>query len=347
MCQKALMFLTDGEDYGFDDYASIKEKALKSDAYIFSYALGDNAAATVAKRLACENRGVFYPVSDDADLAQIMARYFEFFAQGQEICHANFVKYSHTASGNTLYGACQPLYDRTQAGQRSMLGVSCLDVNLISDISEAKKQAGWNHFVCQASDISKTCRSVDLSECHLQKIRAAYSPESVCPGPTHETEQCACSDPSCQDDPTFRDEQQFFCDTWIGDACTDENAVAWGYSMAGMAKIREKCPRSCGLCAWKNPCPPPVPGECPTVSVASECRACVGNVSGYDLEGNCMTCPPDAPSDPMKDHRCACDDPNYPNCNKQHVSAASSTLRNAFASIVLFAWGFLCLTPSP
>merc|ERR1719401_2998040 len=103
------MFLTDGEDSSFNDFERVQERAKKLDAFIFSYAIGNGADRTKSKRLACENRGVFYPVSDSADLADIMARYFEFFAQGQEICNAQYVKYTHAASGQTLYGACQPL----------------------------------------------------------------------------------------------------------------------------------------------------------------------------------------------------------------------------------------------
>merc|ERR1740121_2631297 len=131
------MFLTDGESSDAVDYDRIRRQATDNGAFIFSYSLGSNADKEAPKRLACENRGVFYPVADQDDLADVMARYFEFFAQGQEICNANFEMYSHSASSEVLYGACRPMYDRT-AGNRNILGVSCLDVNLVRKISDMK-----------------------------------------------------------------------------------------------------------------------------------------------------------------------------------------------------------------
>merc|ERR1711963_476793 len=98
-----------------------------------------------------------------------------------------------------------------------------------------------------------------------------------------------------------------------------------------MIDIRKNCKRSCGLCDWVSPCPPATPGECATGEVQRECRACLGKTSGYDLEGNCMTCPAGSPKDLMKDERCLCDDPNYPNCG----SVSTTTLSARPVSVVL------------
>jgi len=346
MCQKALMFLTDGEDNDFSDshYAYVRQKVVEQDVTIFSYAIGDGADDTVAKRLACENRGVFYKVSDSDDLAEIMSKYFEFFIQGQEVCSTSFVKYAAAGNGQTLRSACMPMYDRTKDTERSLLGVSCLDVDLIEKVSDLQQQSGWNHFVCQASDMTKQCRTLDLSECNLQKIRMKVGLDSVCDVTAEQkavtaNTECACINPTCQDDAMFIDAKGYFCDQWVGDSCNDEAGAAWQFTAADMAAIRSKCKRSCGLCDWVKPCPKATPGECGTGEVQSECRACLGQTSGFDLEGNCMACPPDAPRNLMKGKEgCSCLDPD---CKASASSARVASQTSAAFAVSLLTWALL------
>merc|ERR1712085_240811 len=248
-----------------------RERALKSDVVFFTYTIGTGADKSIAKRLACENKGVFYPVPDGADLDTIMGMYFQYFSTGQEVCSNNYVSYTAVGTGSKLYGACMPMYNRT-GKEKSLLGVSCLDVNLLGNMETMRSQAGWNHFKCQASDISKQCRSLDLHECHRQRVRRDFSEESVCEfsaeqrmWQTDET-TCPCQDPNCQDDPDFVDELMYFCDTWIGDNCVDVDPQ-WGYSEKGLKEVQEKCKRSCGLCKWRDPCPYSNPLECPPIPV--------------------------------------------------------------------------------
>ena len=40
-----------------------------------------------------------------------------------------------------------------------------------------------------------------------------------------------------QDSATFKDAKNYYCDTWIGDACTDAYGAPWGYSAADMAMV--------------------------------------------------------------------------------------------------------------
>lgn len=44
------------------DYIDVRQQSVKYDVFVMTYTIGSGAATTVAKRLACENRGVFYPV---------------------------------------------------------------------------------------------------------------------------------------------------------------------------------------------------------------------------------------------------------------------------------------------
>jgi len=302
MCQKAVLFLTDGvADFTSRNFHSVKQKAIQYDTYVFTYALGSSSEKSITKRLACENRGVFYSVSDEQDLADVMLRYFNYFVQGQEICNAAVTKY-FTTTGFQVYGACLPMYNRTKPF-RSLLGVACTDVNLVADVPAMQKTAGWNHFVCAASDTTKMCKSLDLTECHRQKIRLSYSQESVCTGAyrdiTSET-KCPCQDPNCQDDPKFMDENGYFCDAWIGDDCTNVDPK-WGFTPEGLDAIRRNCPRSCGLCTWRDPCPFADAGDCTMLEIGDKCRACIGKTSGVDIEQRDMACPSDSPDNPIFD----------------------------------------------
>lgn len=262
--------------------------------------MGSTAEKSVTKRLACENRGVFYPVTDKQDLVEVMHGYFNYFVQGQEICNAAVTKY-FTTSGTQVYGSCLPMYNRT-TNIRELLGVACADVNLVADVPAMQQKAGWNYFVCAASDTTKMCKSLDLTECHRQRIRLSYSEDSICTSNDYDTvdddTKCPCQDPDCQDDPKFTDQLGYFCDTWIGDDCVNIDP-GWGYSAEGAADIRRFCPRSCGLCQWKNPCPFSDAGDCNMLQIGDKCRACVGKTSGVDIEQRDMACPGDSPDNPI------------------------------------------------
>jgi len=292
MCQKAILFLTDGQSpFSDEDFNAAKDQGVKYDTLIFTYAIGDGAQVDVCKRLACDNRGIFYRVPDGADLAHIMASYYRYFASGQEMCDPSFVEYSDAITGSQLYAGCLPMYDRSGGALPKHVGVSCMDLNILESIDVMQNNSGWHDLVCKMSDVSKTCRPLDLQECHIEKLRAAVSPDSVCE-PRKVTESCPCIDQLCQDDPTFKDELGYYCDTWIGDDCFGA-AANWGFSQRGQDEIILKCPRSCGQCQWKDPCPYNATSTCQSKpsSVQSFCRACeTDKTSGVDIEGCYMTC---------------------------------------------------------
>merc|ERR1719215_2184270 len=220
------------------------------------------------------------------------------------MCSGSWVEYASATGGHTLYAGCMAMYDRT-VPTPVLLGVSCMDLNLFADVSEMKGNAGWNYFKCVASNMTKMCRQVDLTDCHRQKIRLAYSQSSVCEATYSDFQDvtqdtvCPCTDQSCVDDLDFVDAKNYFCDTWVGDDCQNPNPT-WGYSSDDMEEVRRKCPRSCGLCAWSSgSCARTSSEECPTLPIPTECRACLGKVSGVDIDGYPMECPSDAPRDLM------------------------------------------------
>merc|ERR1712048_479758 len=68
-CKGAVLFLTDGEA----DWDDEKSKAIQEanngdwDISIFTYAFGDEANKDITKRIACENKGIFYSIPDGSN----------------------------------------------------------------------------------------------------------------------------------------------------------------------------------------------------------------------------------------------------------------------------------------
>lgn len=268
MCQKGMLFLTDGEaDFTEYDFAQTQRKALQFSVALFTYALGSGAQTYITHRLACENKGIFYQLPDHADLSTAMSKYYEYFASGVELCVPSFTRYRDVVTGAELWPACLPSYDRS-SGEQELLGVGCIDLNVMADLERMKSESYWEDFICKLSDLSKQCYHLDLSDCRLEKLRRAVGPESSCTDVTWES-NCACADPNCQDNANFLDELGYFCDTWVGDDCT--RAVEdWGYTAAGQESVLQQCRRSCGRCP-QGPCQD---GQCQNVEKisSSACR---------------------------------------------------------------------------
>lgn len=294
MCQKAILFLTDGKaEFSDDDFASMQVLSKRYDTSIFTYALGSGSDKTVTKKLACQNRGIFYPIPDGGDLKHIMSQYYSFFASGQEVCQSAFTAYTDLVTGSELWPACLPMYDRSSS-QSKLLGVTCMDINIIADPSALKNQEGWADFACKMSDMTKKCRPMHLTACHLERMRREYSHESVC-DVSQSTTSCPCLDQACSDDEDWLDEQGYFCDTWIGDDCTKAQEQ-WQYSWEGTQAVLQKCRKSCGLCQVLDPCPynnsSPCQGHTFSNAASARCRACrTDKVSGVGIEGHPMCCP--------------------------------------------------------
>eukprot|EP00927_Polykrikos_kofoidii_P059598 TRINITY_DN54744_c0_g1_i1.p1 TRINITY_DN54744_c0_g1~~TRINITY_DN54744_c0_g1_i1.p1 ORF type:complete len:1022 (+),score=121.94 TRINITY_DN54744_c0_g1_i1:51-3116(+) len=289
MCQKILLFLTDGQDPSFkdSDFRHVASRAKKLNVIVFTYALGSGADPAATHRLACENKGIFHNVPDGADLATIMSKYYLYFAAGQRKCSSATVRYTAFATKQEVYSSCQPVYKPdSQKGRSELFGVSCIDINIIREIETLKSTAGWDTFICSLSDRSKLCRTIDLTECHREALRAEVGPESVC---VSEPESpCPCIDPTCTDDYDFTDDEGYFCDSWIGDDCT-QATVTFGYSAEAQAEVIDRCPRSCGLCRFDI-------AHCGKATCKGrfdpgECRACKGRTSGLSLDGSSRRCP--------------------------------------------------------
>eukprot|EP00933_Yihiella_yeosuensis_P084597 TRINITY_DN99161_c0_g1_i1.p1 TRINITY_DN99161_c0_g1~~TRINITY_DN99161_c0_g1_i1.p1 ORF type:complete len:229 (+),score=19.56 TRINITY_DN99161_c0_g1_i1:61-687(+) len=163
----------------------------------------------------------------------------------------------------------------------------------MADPKRLADRPDWSSFVCKVTDMTKTCRPTELTECHREKIREAYSEESKCSNFVSSTSTaCPCIDESCKDNENYVDEKGYFCDTWIGDNCTKAQEE-WGYSWTGTQNVIKNCKRSCGFCPWLDPCPYSQAPSCKQTSnhASTQCRACrTDKTSGLDIEGFPMQC---------------------------------------------------------
>jgi len=208
------------------------------------------------------------------------------------------VRYADAFTSRILYAGCMPLYDVGNSASLShLLGVNCMDVSLLAseeDIQAAPDLA-WEQMVCEMSDISKKCRPVELTECHLEQLRAEVSADSVCSVSVDRrlAPACPCLDRACQDDEDFLDEEGYKCWSWIGDDCS-RATEQFGYTSAGQQDVIDHCPRSCRDCEWLDPCPYTEGQACLTeVRGSYQCQACQGFVSGVGIDEQEMCCPDD------------------------------------------------------
>jgi len=288
------MFLTDGEAEFFDDdYAYVTAEAKKNSVALLTYAIGSGAATEITKKLACDNRGIFYKVQDGADLKKIMSNYYLYFATGSRSCTVRWVSYDDSITGNEMLAGCLPFYSSMDSAEKGHLrGVSCVDVSLVVPLRTVKQASEYNQFQCMVEGVSRQCEALYLRDCDLVEMRMKIGPDSICPG--DDTSGCSssdgyCIDPTCRDDPTFVDEAGYLCDQWVGDNC-DDAFPGWassGYTQAGENLVLEKCKYSCGKCPRLQ-----TPEPCDAMS----CGAVTGNVGcrARSVGGDPLINPPSA-----------------------------------------------------
>jgi len=213
---------------------------------MLTYAIGGSADETVLKKVACENRGVFYKTPDNADLGAVMSKYFLYYALGTRSCNVRWIEYADWITNEPLLAGCLPFYSPTASAETADLrGVSCVDMNMVVPLVTMKQHGSYNEFQCQTDFVSQTCESLYLRDCDLAAMRREAG--TTCPGDKACTASDGyCVDPTCRDDPMFKDDKGFYCDQWVGEDC--EKATEQGYSKSSQDLILSKCPHSCLKC---------------------------------------------------------------------------------------------------
>ena len=103
-----------------------------------------------------------------------MASYFELFATGLRGCTVRWTRYEDAVTGTELLAACVPIFelanglsscdgDGVAAGQWSkLLGVSCVDMNIIVDLPTLEAHAQYPQFKAAYEAATKTCPSIQV-----------------------------------------------------------------------------------------------------------------------------------------------------------------------------------------
>jgi hypothetical protein len=60
------------------------------------------ADTDIAKKLACDNYGMFYSVADGSDLSEVMSSYYSYFAASISYVGARWILYDDFATGEQI-----------------------------------------------------------------------------------------------------------------------------------------------------------------------------------------------------------------------------------------------------
>ena len=199
-CNKAILFMSDGQPKEAPDTDALtRDLDAIGNVRLMTYALGDGAQADVLKSMACENGGVFQSVPDNGDLAYAMAMYYQVLAPSLAPCQTRYTEYTDLVSGKKLLAACTPAYEKTSSAAENscnggldglgdsgssvvaqLLGVVCMDMDMIVSLDVLKAHSGYAQFEASVDGAKARCSRVTVSEAQLETIRAKVSDDSVC-----------------------------------------------------------------------------------------------------------------------------------------------------------------------
>lgn len=192
-CNKAILFLTDGEMGDNKDvlFQLLDNKAAdytdngKSAPAIFTYSFGSGADSVVPKEIACRYDGVWSEVKDGGDLAQSMGAYYKYFANAGGMSEDDFVAwvapYEYSTTGELGTTASAPVYDRS-VNPPILAGVVGLDFSFVAmeralgNEGEASKNAIVDKIVKRSVAV---CPGLNYTEdvCQLESLREYGSGE--------------------------------------------------------------------------------------------------------------------------------------------------------------------------
>ena len=188
VCTEAILFLTDGQaTFSQGNMDDIIASQNGQDVIVFSYALGSSANTVTTKLMACTTAGIFFAVTNEAELPAKMASYYNYFAELQDECKVSWVQYTGAFTGVELLSACSPIfaYDPSGVATKELTGVTCMDLSMIVSLDQLATcgSGAYNSFVQQAEAEAFRCSGTKRIEndCQLEKLRNRLAgPGSVC-----------------------------------------------------------------------------------------------------------------------------------------------------------------------
>ena len=67
-----------------------------------------------------------------------------------------------------------------EGGVKEIIGVTCIDLNIIVEISTLRDMSCWNDFWNELVTETESCTAIDLTQSELEDLRSAIAPDSVC-----------------------------------------------------------------------------------------------------------------------------------------------------------------------
>ena len=150
-CSTALLFLTDGfpntgstsQDFLID---LVRKRNRNHNAIIFTYTLGSNSGAALARGIACETSGVYTHINDGGRLREQLSLYYDYFAllrQTDNVQVAWVEPYMDAVGAGLLVTASKAVYDTSITPPR-IVGVVGMDV-LVSDLRQDFEARGLDY----------------------------------------------------------------------------------------------------------------------------------------------------------------------------------------------------------
>lgn len=186
---QTILFLTDGKDTSGFVPSDIEKMGLKGTT-ILTYSFGDDADEKLPKQIACQNKGIWYPVSSSAPVANIMAKYYQLFAASIESDAVRWTMYEDAVSGTPLLAGCLPVYDRSDSVPE-LVGVSCMDINIIVSLDTLWQKPKYKEMWEAMERVTKECPKLKHGTNTLQQLRQQVSERSVCRSCDSTDEGCA------------------------------------------------------------------------------------------------------------------------------------------------------------
>lgn len=188
---RTVLFLTDGKDESEFVPSEIATLGLKGTS-IMTYSFGEDADERLPKAIACQNEGIWYPVSKDAPVANIMAKYYQLFAAGIYSEQVRWTEYIDAVSGTPLLAGCLPVYDKS-GSYAKLVGVSCMDINVIVSLDTLRQKPLYKQMREEMDIETKRCARVEYGATTLQQLRLEVSDRSLC-------SSCDLTDAGCSSD---------------------------------------------------------------------------------------------------------------------------------------------------
>merc|ERR1719191_173374 len=167
-CNSVILFMSDGDitqgKKGQDLLAEVRTLNHGDlGAKIFTFAIGDSVKDPVLKQLACQHNGIWWRVPDGGNLGDKMASYLKYFAATVSVDRVKWHQYKFFSTGQMGISGCLPVYDNSKP-MRTLFGVTCVDMNLYTDMNEVEKKPDWPLFQKKMKADTETCPTLPSKE---------------------------------------------------------------------------------------------------------------------------------------------------------------------------------------